>query len=161
MSIKDLIEKIKETDDCVVRPSSGIPKIADKGHCLPSDLKEFYSLCGGMILFASKEYAIKIVEPNEFVLANPVIIGELYPEDISSQWYIIASDMNGDYITIDLSEKRLGRCYDSFWDRHGIVGDCPIVAGNFSELLLSLFNGNGNYWYWLQEDFTALGDAYD
>ncbi len=161
MNMKELIEKIRGTDDCVVLPSSGQPKVENPEHCLPPDIKEFYSLCGGMTLFASKEYAVKIVEPSGFVLANPVIIGELCPEDISSQWYIVASDMNGDYITVDLSAERLGKCYDSFWDRHGIVGDCPIVAGSFSDLLSCFFNGNGDYWYWIQEDFISLGDAYD
>lgn len=86
MSMKDLIEKIRETNDCIVLPSSGIPKVANKVYNFPSDLKEFYGLCGGMTLFASKEYAIKIVEPSEFVLANPVIIGELYPKEISFQF---------------------------------------------------------------------------
>ena len=30
---------------------------------LPSDVKEFYSLCGGLILFENEEYAIHIVKP--------------------------------------------------------------------------------------------------
>ena len=55
------------------------------------------------------------------ILANPVIIGELCEEDISSKWYIICKDLEENYITFDSSVERNGRCYDSFWDRHGVV----------------------------------------
>lgn len=161
MNLKNLIEKIKKTDDCIVFPPSFTPKCHHETDRLPPDLREFYSLCGGMLLFSSKEYAVKIVEPHAFALANPIIVGELCPEDRSSQWYIIANDMNDGYITIDLARERLGRCYDSFWDRHGVIGDCPIIAQSFSELLFKLFYSQGNYWYWLQEDFITIGDAYD
>jgi hypothetical protein len=90
-----------------------------------------------------------------------VIIGELCEEDITSQWYIIASDGHRDYLTIDLSCQRLGKCYDSFWDRHGVVGECAVIATSFTDLLERLIANNGQHWYWLTEDFTSLGDAYD
>ena len=32
-------------------------------------------------------------------------------------------DMENNYITIDLAKERLGRCYDSFWDRYGVAGE--------------------------------------
>jgi hypothetical protein len=68
---------------------------------------------------------------------------------------------NGDYLTIDLNQERLGRCYDSFYDRHGIVGSYPTIAKSFTELLEQLFNNKGELLYWLNKDFPSLGDAYD
>ncbi|MEK8130437.1 SMI1/KNR4 family protein [Paenibacillus filicis] len=160
MDLKQLIDEIKLTYSCNVHPSRGIPRI-EENYYLPRDLKEFYSLCGGIQLFQGSDYAVNIVGPEEFVPANPVIVGERCSEDITSDWYIIADNGSGEYLTIDLNGKRIGRCYDSFIDRHGIVGECSIIAFSFMELLGRLFENKGNYWYWLESSFDSLGDAYD
>jgi len=128
---------------------------------LPDDIKEFYNLCGGVSLYLSGESTANIVPPNEFILANPLIVGERCVNDITSNWYIVANDGNGDYLTIDLEKERLGRCYDSFWDSHGVVGECPIIANSFTEILERLIDNKGQHWYWLSDGFEALGDAYD
>lgn len=104
-------------------------------HKHPLDVRRFYELCGGVLLFEGKDYPCQIVPSEKFTLSNPVIIGEKANEDISSHWYIVVHDGNGDYITIDLHQDRLGSCYDSFWDRHGVPGDSPIIAKSFTELL--------------------------
>ncbi len=161
MTIEKLLEKIKHTPDCIVYPPDGIPNLQENLYKLPKDLKKFYELCGGVVLFSSEAFTMQIVSPENFQLANPIIVGELCPDDISSEWYIVAADSNNDYITIDLDNKRHGRCYDSFWDRHGIVGDCQIIASSFTELLVQLYNSQGKCLYWLQDDFPYLGDAYD
>ena len=161
MNVKDFIELVKKMSDCDVYPPNGYPVLVHDKHHLPDDLKEFYTLCGGLGLFLESDNPIYMVSPQEFVQANPVIVGELCPDDISSEWYIIADDKNGQYITIDLSSERLGRCYDSFWDRHGLVGDCPIIARTFSELLLNIVINCGACWYWTRDDFQPFGDAYD
>lgn len=64
-------------------------------------------------------------------------------------------------ITIDLARERIGRCYDSFWDRHGIVGECTIVATTFTELISQLFKNQGQSLFWLERDFVYIGDAYE
>lgn len=161
MSIKELIEKIKVMSDCKVYQPMGLPELEDDRHKLPEDVVEFYENCGGMSLFISEGYVANIVEPNEFKLANPIIVGELCEDDITSEWYVIVNDGNGDYLTIDLSNNRIGRCYDSYWDRHGVVGECPIIAKTFTELLERLILNEGKRWYWLREDFISMGDAYD
>lgn len=150
---------IASLPNCKVSSPLGVPSTDRRK--LPPDIKRFYELCGGVQLFENKEYHCQIVPPNEFVLSNPVILGELVDEDISSNWFIVAHDGNGDYISIDLHPKRLGKCYDSFWDRHGVVGECSVVARSFPELLNQLVQNNGERWYWLKEDFESLGDAYD
>ncbi|MEK4486105.1 SMI1/KNR4 family protein [Psychrobacillus sp. FSL H8-0484] len=160
MQLQLLIDKVKNFPNCIVHSPSGYP-VVEKGHSLPSDLYEFYKICGGIDLFNDCDYGISIVPPKEFVLANPVIIGEKAEFDISSNWYIIGRDKNNDYLTIDLNKLLLGRCYDSNWEIHGVAGSCPVISNSFTELLNSLVMNNGNHWYWLQDDFTSLGDAYD
>ncbi|UUZ93003.1 SMI1/KNR4 family protein [Paenibacillus sp. P25] len=159
-NIESLVSRLRTMHDCIVHPPMGLPAI-EEGLYLPPDLTAFYKLCGGADLFINTEYRLSLVSPNQFVLANPVIVGERYEEDISSDWYILASDGNGDYLTVDLQEKRLGKCYDSFWDSHGVVGQCPVIARSFTELLANLMKGNGKRRYWSQDDFVSLGDAYD
>lgn len=137
-----------------------MPQVRPK-HVLPEDLVGFYTDCGGCALFTEALYNFRIVKPIDFVPANPVIIGEVCDDDISSDWYIIASDNCGNYLTIDLNPLRLGRCYMSYFDTHGIVGETKIVAMSFTELLQGLFENRGEYLYWLRDGFRELGDAYD
>lgn len=157
MSVKELIEKLQSRNDCQVSPPAGIPSVDLP---LPDDLREFYEYCGGARLFEGADYSITIVTPREFLRANPVILGEDAADDISYDWFVIAK-AGEQYITIDLNESRSGRCYDSFWDRHGVAGNCQIVANSFEQLLEQLLKGTGGYWYWLQDSFQTLGDAYD
>lgn len=160
MDILEILNSIRNTSDCIVHSPCGLP-LVDEGIDLPDDLKLFYKNCGGVSFYKNKKYGFTIVSPEEMVLANPVIVGELCEEDISSKWYIICKDSDSNYITIDLATERLGRCYDSFWDRHGVVGECAIIARNFTELVMELFNSQGESLYWLGSDHQYLGDAYD
>ncbi len=160
MDVREIIEAVKGMPDCLVLPPKRLPQI-EVDLRMPDDLREFYETCGGLILFQHADYQVNIVPPEDFVLANPVIIGERCEEDISSNWYIVANDGNGEYLTIDLDPIRLGKCYDSFFDRHGVVGESQVIAISFTELLNRLVQNNGKYWYWLNEDFVSLGDAYD
>lgn len=159
--IREMISEINHLDGCEIYPQSGMPVILHSNHQLPADLQEFYSFCGGAVLFAGADYAITIVPPEQFVPANPVIIGEQVEDDITADWYIIGDAGNSDYITIDLASGRLGKCYESFFDTHGLVGDCAVIAESFAELLLQLIVNQGDYFYWLKDEFISLGDAYD
>lgn len=160
-NINHLIKKVKALPNCRVHEPTELPIIDENKHILPDDLKDFYTICGGLTLFENAEYPIHIVPPEEFVLANPIIVGELCEEDISSNWYTVCNDGKSDYLTIDLNKERLGRCYDSFFDRHGLVGESQIIATSFTDLLEKLIKNKGQYWYWLKDGFESLGDAYD
>ena len=166
MSLEQLLTHIQATPGCRVEAPDGLPLVAET-HRLPDDLRNFYRLCGGLSFAEHTSYSVAIVPPSRFVLANPVILGEmselaqLGEEEISWYWYIVADWGNGDYLTIDLSQKRWGRCYDSFHETHGLRGDTPIVAMSFTELWTFLYEKRGQYWYWLQPGFVSLGDAYD
>lgn len=157
MSIKQLIESISQSENCIVKSPTGVPSVDRR---LPIDVEEFYRMAGGARLFTNEDYSIDIVEPEEFIRANPVIVGEECKEDISYDWFIIAKTEE-QYITIDLNEERFGRCYDSFWDRHGVPGECQIIAESFEDLLTQLIKTKGSYWFWLKIEFENLGDAYD
>jgi hypothetical protein len=99
--------------------------------------------------------------PPDLAPANPVIIGHQVDDDITSSWFIVARDPDDACLTIDLHPSRLGRCYDSFWDRHGIPGSCPVIASSFTDLLRLLLANQGAHWHWLQPGFESLGDAYE
>jgi hypothetical protein len=159
-TLPELLSRIADTEGCQVYPPAGIPSIRS-GHELLPDLAALYRLCSGLLLFGSADYPVRIVRPTDVVPANPVIAGVEGEYDISYEWYIVADDLNGDYITIDLNAARPGRCYDSFWDRHAVRGSCRIVAASFLEFLARRFDDRGGYPYFLRDDFQSLGDAYD
>ena len=160
-----LLEKIRNSKDCIVFPPSGLPRI-NREHSLPKDLEDFFKECGGIKFFAGSDYSIEIVSPDRLLLSNPVILPECWEQDIpeddiSNDWYIVADAGPEQRISIDLSDNRNGKCYDSFWDIHASPGDCPIIAFSFTELLERIFNSKGGYWFWLADDFINLGDAFD
>ncbi|WP_420852123.1 SMI1/KNR4 family protein [Paenibacillus hamazuiensis] len=159
--IAEILELLGKEQDCTLFPPNNFLPEIEKNLVMPDDLKEFYKLCGGVRLFESQLYPITIVRPDEFVLANPVIVGERCEEDISANWYIIGKEGLSQFITINLRSEQNGRCYDSFVDRHGIVGECPIIAVSFTDLLERLLHNKGQRWYWLNDTFDPLGDAYD
>jgi hypothetical protein len=167
--IRKLLDLIENTPDCSVLPSVGVAEIAHN-HVLPDDILEFYNLCGGAVLYGRSAYTIQIVGPSKVLPANPLLFIGLTPDelslekpkdDISWSWYIIGVGENQECITIDLSQERLGRCYDSFWDSHAIPGSSPIIALSFTDLLVRLLENQGRHWYWCRPDFNSLGDAYD
>ena len=160
MNIIELIEIIERSPSCAVYPSKGLPKIEEK-YSLPSDLSLFYETCGGIELFKTSSSPMAIVSPAEVVLANSVLVGVVWEEDISDSWHIIAKGLTNEHITIDFERSRLGRCYDSSFGVHGSVGYCPIIATSFTDLLLRLWNNAGGYRYWLESSFQRIGDAYD
>jgi antitoxin YokJ len=164
--MNQLLTTIASIPDCVVLPEADLPKVASD-YELPQDLVEFYSLCGGVELFGSSAYSMEIVASGRLVRANPVIFSGMDEQqiqqtsnDISWSWHIIGEGENRQYVTIDLAPERLGRCYDSFWDTHAMPGSSPIIALTFTELLSRLLDSQGNHWYWLQPDFSFIGDAY-
>jgi hypothetical protein len=135
--------------------------VVPEGLIIPPDLGIFFELCGGVDLYVGRDYAISVVGPQDLMSSNLAVIGEDFPDDNSAAWFTIAVTPDRDYLSIDLSLDRNGRCYDSFHEVHGVVGSCSVVACSFTELLENLLNSGGGHWYWLAPDFVSLGDAYD
>jgi hypothetical protein len=155
-----LIQEAETLSNCEVYPASALPKLRSS-HILPYDLEEFYKECGGMQLFNDSDFPYRVIPPIEIKSANLEILGEEVEDDITNDWYTIVDCGNGDFITIDLHPERLGRCYDSFHETHGLVGDSAIIALSFTELLHQLFQYKGKRIFWLDDNFITLGDAYD
>jgi hypothetical protein len=158
--IDRLLDVARQADGCVVHPPAGLPTVG-VGHLLPDDVRAFYSSCGGVDLYPGAMYPISLLPPQQVEPANPVIVGEQVDDDISASWYLIAVSDQDEYVTIDLHPDRLGRCYDSFYEVHGVAGSCPIVAMRFTDLFARLLAAEGGRWYWLEDGFRSLGDAYD
>ncbi|WP_249177049.1 SMI1/KNR4 family protein [Burkholderia ambifaria] len=160
MSIKSIIEIIKSDGGCQVLPVSGaLPLLPNADMAYPNDLVEFYSLCGGVILFRAgrSNISFKILPAGEVLQTNMLIVGEPGEDDISFSWYAVCKTDNGDFISIDTSKERSGRCYDSNSEIHGVAGSCPIIALSFSELLCLLYRSSGIDVFWKTRDY---GDAY-
>jgi hypothetical protein len=158
MMIDDLVKRLTSMDGCAVYPAQGQPTTSSQ---LPDDLRRFYTLCGGACLFEKSLFPLLISPPSEFVPSNEVVLGGLSGGDPSDNWYVVAKSGAEQLISIDLNPDRMGRCYDSFWDRHGIVGSCPIIALSFTDFLAQSLEARGVRPYWLSGDFVSMGDAYD
>lgn len=168
--MKELIKKVALLPNCIVLPPVGAVNLPQE-YVIPKELLDFYRLCGGMILFEDSPYAIKIVGPQDFRNADYEILGAeivtlemekgTYEAEISKDWFIIADLFNADYIVIDLNKDRAGRCYKAFWDSYPEEGSSTIIAKSFRELLEKLIKNNGEYWWFLRDEFVSYGDAYD
>ena len=160
MDIERIIDLIRKDSNFEVKQPCGYPQVL-KGHVLPDDLKEFYRLCGGIDFYIEYGgYPINILDPKDVRPANIALLGKNYDEDISSSWYLIADALDGNYVSIDFGPFRLGRCYESFEYSHAVAGNCPIIALSFGELLENLLGYKEDYFFWKENKFTSLGDAY-
>lgn len=163
--IPDLLAQITQTPGCRVIPATEPVDIRTfeltGSVSLPADLREYLTLANGLELYVDSNYPLFVHGLSQLLRANPVIVGEDCAEDRSYQWFLIANDGSDEYLTIDLSTERSGRCYDSFFDRHGIPGSCPVIASSFTDLLVRALSNKGEHWWWLQREFPSLGDAYD
>ena len=88
--------------------SGALPLLPNADMAYPNDLVEFYSLCGGVILFRAGRCNIsfKILPAGEVLQTNMLIVGEPGEDDISFSWYAICKTDNGDFISIDTSKER-------------------------------------------------------
>src|SRR4051812_39376655 len=112
-SIETAIALLTSTPTCALLPAAGIP-LLERALELPGDLKAFYSVAGGAELFEGSDYQFTILAPSEVISTNLRLLGTAVAGDVSDHWFTIATDGNGDYLSIDLSASHLGRCYDSF-----------------------------------------------
>lgn len=167
MNLTEVLHQIAHDPDCTVFPAAGLPNVTS-ANVVPEDVRAFYELCGGLVIAHESPYEVRIVGPEQCVLANDVILGtfaaiarEQQSTDPSWNWYIIAEVENGNFLSIDFSQMQNGRCYDSFEETYGLVGQMPVIALSLTSLIGQLYGSKGKHWYWLEPGFQALGDAYD
>jgi hypothetical protein len=66
-----------------------------------------------------------------------------------------------EHLVVDLHPSRLGRYYETFWDRFGGVGDMPVVALRVMDALSWLLETDGQGAEVALERHPPLGDALD
>jgi len=161
MKLKEIIHQLKISSNFIVNEPCGYPEIKD-GYVLPDDIREFYSICGGIMCYTQYGgFPIEILKPSNVKLSNIALLGKHYEEDISSSWHLIADALDGNFISVDFEPTRLGRCYESFAYSHAVANNCPMIALSFTELLYSIYKYTGDYFFWLDNPrFIGYGDAY-
>lgn len=155
--IPTLIQNIANNPTCHIIPPLKNYKIELN---LPNDLKEFYQYCNGVVLFSDCDYSYKILGIDEIKRTDLSIFGKLLFDEPSVYWYNIAENNNGDFICIDLSYQNYGICYDAFYETYGLIGDMPIIAHSFGDLLSRLYHNNGDYPYWQNSQFQECYGFY-
>lgn len=158
--MKNLVTLIGNTPGCEIIAQKGSPPSASEIN-IPQDVLEFYKICGGARLFLRSDYPITILQSCEIKKSNEVILNEVIENDPSNNWYVIAKCGSGEYISIDFSIKGNGRCFDSFYETYGLIGEMKIVATSFSEFIARSIGTHGGRYYWLEDNFCGYGDAYD
>jgi hypothetical protein len=170
--VEVLLERLRTTPGCVVRPPRGQPELRP-GLALPGDLVSFYELCGGVLLSARAALPLRVSGADELVPAAPRLLTEELaaseleadPSSVVSTCFVIVDNGTGGatdrHVVIDLHPARLGRCYETFWDRFGLAGDMPVVAAAFGDLLAGLTARANAGVDDLLSDWPTLGDAYD
>jgi hypothetical protein len=159
--LSELVSRLREDATCVLaQPVGGVASTPLR---LPDDLRQFYEVCGGLVMFSDAPFVWEIVGPHDLVPTNLEVLGEQVEDDITSSWFVIARQQGDSsaLISIDLGPDRLGWCYDSDVEIHGLVGDSAVLAHSFTELLDELVNSRGQYIFWEDERFVSKGDAYD
>lgn len=160
-SIRSILDEIRRTPNCEVSSPCGLPSLPD-GLALPTDLREFYELAGGAVLFSERVCPgrIRIVGPHELQRIDLAIMGGQFATGPFEWWFAIADVMDGNYVAIDLNPEHAGLCYDAFHETFEIPGYVDVIASSFSDLLRRLLDHKEDSTYWLQEDFEPLGEAF-
>ena len=162
-TVAEIISEAKQTHGCIVELPSVLPTLPP-GFALPSDIQEFYSLCGGLDMFPNEDWGWRLVKPSEFLRADKVILELVYrdhPEDFdgtpSEGLYVVAVRGCGpDYISIDTHPARLGRCFDSYSGDHATESS-RVVALSFTEMLNKLFENRQDIVFWEDAFYGYFG----
>lgn len=162
-AIDDLIRAVRQSGDCEVRDPTRRPSAEERAR-LPADHVRWLEEIGQARMFPGGDGGIDILPVEQVVAANPLIRMVSGPTgDISDDWVTVAkvSDATDHFLTMDLGPARLGRVYDSFWDRHAIAGSTDIIAMSFTDLIARILAAQGRELWWTLPSFARLGDAYD
>lgn len=159
--IRLLLDELGRTPDCLISSPHGLPSLPD-GLALPTDLREFYELAGGAVLFSERicPGRVRIVGPDEVQRIDLAITGDQFATGPFKWWFAVADVMDGNYIAIDLNPERNGLCYDAFHETFAMPGYVNVIASSFSDLLRRLLDHKEDSTYWLHEGFKPLGEAF-
>lgn len=162
-----VLAEISGRDDCRLLPPAGQARVPD-GLAIPDELRRFHDRCGGAVMFTHGPFTWHVSGSDRLVPASPRLLTPAiaarvmaeHPDDLTNTCYVIADggeSATAPHVVIDLHPDRLGRCYDTFWDTYGLVGDMPVVAVTVTELLQVLLASRGQHGSLPRR----YGDAYD
>ena len=158
--ISNLLQVMRARRDCRVDPPALPPVLAD-GLELPAEVAAIYAMCGGAELFIGAAYPFTLSSPDRFEPTNLRILGSLEPDDRSSSLYVLGHGSGRDLISVDCHPSRSGRCYDSFDETHGLIGQTPVVAPTVGDFFDRLLADGGSRYFWESRATASDGDLYD
>jgi hypothetical protein len=159
--ILPILDEIRRTPGCEISPPHGLLSLPG-GLVLPPDLRQFYELAGGAVLFSERVCPgrVRIVGPDELQRIDLAIIDDEFATGPFEWWFAIAHVMDGNYVAIDLNPEHSGLCYDAFHETFAMPGYVNVIASSFSDLLRRLLDHKEDSTYWLQKGFRPLGEAF-
>ena len=86
--VQRILKAISESKDCLLLKREHHVNV-DVGYLLPDDLRYYLENYNSIIFWKNSEYSVKIVGIEDFKKANPVIIGEEVPDDISNNGSVL------------------------------------------------------------------------
>ncbi len=168
MSIREVMDVIGRRPGCRMLPVSAQPRVSP-GHQLPDEVVELYSVCGGAELYVDRDCGFRIVEPEKFVPANPIlrehdyrVRPEVYDRDLSSGCYLIFYGVNPkENIVIDCGNQfgRNGWCYEGYLNTYA-SSDSRILGHSLCEVIEGILRSEGGSFFW-EEDDDSLGYVYE
>ena len=87
---------------------------------VPADLRQFYEICGGLVLFSDAPFVWRSLHP-ELIPSHPEIVGEQFADDITASWFSVAStrprwsQAASDATISETKHPRNGRCGCGWW----------------------------------------------
>lgn len=116
---------------------------------LPEDLKDFYRTFGGGEFFPGSAWSFAICAADELQRSDMYVVGEDIGEEVSANWYVIAT-CDDQTISICLAEgPEFGRCYDSYWDIYPTADPSTLIAASFTDLLEMIVSNRGHSLFWI------------
>jgi cell wall assembly regulator SMI1 len=161
-SIDELVAEVRKRHFPLPAVRGAVRRIEARIGCaLPDDMRRFYSVLGGALLFRKSDAPYEIVEPK---LIRPVafdVLGDAASEiPVPPSWFSICDVQDGNYVAIDLPAKPNGEVWliDCFHETIGLEDYSTVIALSFSELLERALASRGEH-YWLDEH-PSYGDAF-
>ena len=161
--VDTILDDLISRSSCLVSPPAGVPKLSG-GLELPSDLQRFYERCGGLVVNKDGECGswARIVSPDEFQRIDATIMGgEMFASGPFQHWYAIVDVQDGNYLAIDVGREHNGKCLDCFRETFAMPGYVSVIASSFSDLLIRLRDHKEDSAFWLQDDFSSLGEGFE
>lgn len=116
---------------------------------LPEDLKAFYRTYGEVMFFPDGDYSFVVHGEDRLQRSDMYVLGEDVGEELSANWYVIAT-CDDQTISICLSDgNQFGWCYDSYWDIYPAADSITLIATSFTDLLEMIVADGGRSLFWI------------